>query len=314
MWGPTTWSRRSAARRAADRPVGIATSPGTPVGGPARRGRAHGKAAIDAVHLDIDDLDGLAAEASDAAASGFARHGLHPPRRRCPSCARPTGRPTPTCRGRAACSPPRQGQRGVFRWRGPDGRRAGAQARGGGAAPGGVAVERVIPRPGICGRIGARAARILPLVGAPGVSAPVAVGTTGSAARTKELRLLGGFEALEDGLPVVIAQASARMVAYLAVHGRTSRAVLAARLWPDQPRAQGLANVRTVLWRMRRCARWLGTPATSVELAPDVVVDTHRLTTATTRHRAARRARCAARPVDGRPAPRVAGRVGGHRA
>jgi citrate lyase subunit beta/citryl-CoA lyase len=33
---------------------------------------AYGKPAIDAVHLDIADLDGLAAEARDAAAGGFA--------------------------------------------------------------------------------------------------------------------------------------------------------------------------------------------------------------------------------------------------
>ena len=40
---------------------------------------ALGKAAIDAVHLDIDDLDGLAAEAADAAASGFAATAcIHP--------------------------------------------------------------------------------------------------------------------------------------------------------------------------------------------------------------------------------------------
>jgi citrate lyase subunit beta/citryl-CoA lyase len=40
---------------------------------------AFGKAAIDAVHLDIDDVDGLAAEASDAAASGFvATACIHP--------------------------------------------------------------------------------------------------------------------------------------------------------------------------------------------------------------------------------------------
>lgn len=40
---------------------------------------AHGKAAVDAVHLDIDDLEGLAAEAADAAASGFrATACIHP--------------------------------------------------------------------------------------------------------------------------------------------------------------------------------------------------------------------------------------------
>jgi citrate lyase subunit beta / citryl-CoA lyase len=40
---------------------------------------AHGRAAIDAVHLDIGDLDGLRAEATDAAASGFvATACIHP--------------------------------------------------------------------------------------------------------------------------------------------------------------------------------------------------------------------------------------------
>ena len=40
---------------------------------------AHGKAAIDAVHLDIDDEAGLAAEAADAVASGFrATACIHP--------------------------------------------------------------------------------------------------------------------------------------------------------------------------------------------------------------------------------------------
>ena len=40
---------------------------------------AHGKAAIDAVHLDIDDVTGLADEAEDAVASGFAATAcIHP--------------------------------------------------------------------------------------------------------------------------------------------------------------------------------------------------------------------------------------------
>jgi citrate lyase subunit beta/citryl-CoA lyase len=40
---------------------------------------AHGKAAIDTVHLVIEDLDGLLAEATDAVASGFAATAcIHP--------------------------------------------------------------------------------------------------------------------------------------------------------------------------------------------------------------------------------------------
>jgi len=42
-------------------------------------GGAHGRAVIDAVHLDIADLDGLRIEAEDAAASGFAAKAcIHP--------------------------------------------------------------------------------------------------------------------------------------------------------------------------------------------------------------------------------------------
>jgi len=40
---------------------------------------AHGRPAIDAVYVNIPDLDGLAAEAQDAAASGFTHKGcIHP--------------------------------------------------------------------------------------------------------------------------------------------------------------------------------------------------------------------------------------------
>ena len=65
-----------------DQPVSRRALPGRrrarPVGRPARGRRAR-QAAIDAVYLDIRDLDGLAAEANDAAASGFALKAcIHP--------------------------------------------------------------------------------------------------------------------------------------------------------------------------------------------------------------------------------------------
>jgi citrate lyase subunit beta / citryl-CoA lyase len=41
--------------------------------------RAHDRAAIDAIHLDIEDVEGLRSEAEDAAASGFcATACIHP--------------------------------------------------------------------------------------------------------------------------------------------------------------------------------------------------------------------------------------------
>jgi len=78
---------------------------------------AHAKAAIDAVHIDIDDIAGLEAEAADAAASGF----------RATACIHP-GQVTTI---RAAYAPDAEtlawardvlaaaeGERGVFRFRG----------------------------------------------------------------------------------------------------------------------------------------------------------------------------------------------------
>lgn len=78
---------------------------------------AHGKATIDAVHVDLDDLDGLAAEASDAAASGFtATACLHP---RQVDVVRAAYRPTDEQVAWArAVLDAAVGQRGAFRWDG----------------------------------------------------------------------------------------------------------------------------------------------------------------------------------------------------
>ncbi|WP_307387069.1 MULTISPECIES: CoA ester lyase [Microbacterium] len=79
--------------------------------------RAHGKDAIDAVHLDIADLEGLRAECEDAAASGFTAT----------ACIHPTQ--VATIRSAYASTDPErewaravlaeaEGQPGVFRFRG----------------------------------------------------------------------------------------------------------------------------------------------------------------------------------------------------
>lgn len=78
---------------------------------------AHGRAAIDAVHLDIGDVDGLAAEATDAAASGFAATAcIHPSQ---VDVVRAAYRPAPAevewARGVLAAA---VGQHGAFRWEG----------------------------------------------------------------------------------------------------------------------------------------------------------------------------------------------------
>jgi citrate lyase subunit beta/citryl-CoA lyase len=78
---------------------------------------AHGKAAIDAVHLDIDDNDGLASEARDAAAVGFAATAcIHPGQ---VAVVRDAYRPTQEQIAEAtALLEAAEGQRGVFRFEG----------------------------------------------------------------------------------------------------------------------------------------------------------------------------------------------------
>ncbi|MEZ0447415.1 HpcH/HpaI aldolase/citrate lyase family protein [Cellulomonas sp. ICMP 17802] len=78
---------------------------------------AHGKAAIDAVHLDIGDVDGLAAEATDAVASGFAATAcIHPSQVPVIRAAyRPADAEIAWARGVLAAA---VGQHGAFRWQG----------------------------------------------------------------------------------------------------------------------------------------------------------------------------------------------------
>lgn len=78
---------------------------------------AYGKAAIDAVHLDIGDLDGLSAEAADAAASGFrATACIHPSQVPAIRAAyRPDDATVAWARAVLAAA---EGERGVFRFDG----------------------------------------------------------------------------------------------------------------------------------------------------------------------------------------------------
>ncbi|KAA9146883.1 CoA ester lyase [Microbacterium lushaniae] len=79
--------------------------------------RARGKAAIDAVHLDIADTDGLRAEAEDAAASGFtATACIHPSQA---EVIRAAYRPDPALAAWAAgVLRAAEGEGGVFRYEG----------------------------------------------------------------------------------------------------------------------------------------------------------------------------------------------------
>ncbi len=75
---------------------------------------AFSKAAIDAVHLDIQDHEGLAREAEDAAAIGFAATRVHPPGSGSGRSVRRIGPMRPRSSGRVRCSRPPSGRTGVF--------------------------------------------------------------------------------------------------------------------------------------------------------------------------------------------------------
>lgn len=79
--------------------------------------RAHGRLAVDAVHLDIEDVTGLAAEAADAVASGFAATAcIHPSQVAVVRDAyRPSDEEVAWARGVLAAA---EGRGGVFRHEG----------------------------------------------------------------------------------------------------------------------------------------------------------------------------------------------------
>jgi DNA-binding SARP family transcriptional activator len=77
--------------------------------------------------------------------------------------------------------------------------------------------------------------------------------TPGDGPRTR-LHLLDGFHLVQDGRPLATPQSTNRVVAFLGVRGRTSRAEIAGTLWPAVPEARAHASLRTALWRLRQAA------------------------------------------------------------
>jgi DNA-binding SARP family transcriptional activator len=64
------------------------------------------------------------------------------------------------------------------------------------------------------------------------------------------LRLLGGFDLHAGARRVPVPPAGQRVVAYLALHGRSlARGHLAGTLWPDVRAVRAAANLRAAVWR-----------------------------------------------------------------
>jgi DNA-binding SARP family transcriptional activator len=93
------------------------------------------------------------------------------------------------------------------------------------------------------------------------------------------LRLLKGFELVKDGSSVALPLNAQRVVAFLALQERSvPRTYVAGTLWSDSSEQRSSASLRSCLWRIGRVARGLvETTKSQVRLAPDVVVDVHRV-------------------------------------
>jgi DNA-binding SARP family transcriptional activator len=91
--------------------------------------------------------------------------------------------------------------------------------------------------------------------------------------------LFDGFELRCRGKQVELPMAAQRLVALVAVHDRSLlRAYVAGMLWPDKTDARSLANLRSVLWRLRQPEEGLIVSCGShIKLAESVAVDVRRL-------------------------------------
>jgi DNA-binding SARP family transcriptional activator len=89
------------------------------------------------------------------------------------------------------------------------------------------------------------------------------------------LRLLDGFELRAEGEPCSLPTNAQRVLAYLALRGRTqARATLAGRLWEEVPQDRALASLRTALWRIRQVhAGIVSSNQASITLNRRVTVD-----------------------------------------
>lgn len=90
------------------------------------------------------------------------------------------------------------------------------------------------------------------------------------------LRLLGEFRLEYDAAPVDLCVNARRLLAYVGLHGRVSRSVLAGALWPDVPEERARGSLRTALWKLPHGeGPLLSCTRDTMDLADAVHVDAH---------------------------------------
>lgn len=96
-----------------------------------------------------------------------------------------------------------------------------------------------------------------------------------------KLRLLDGFRVVVDQQTLSIPLSARRVVAYVALRGRSSRAEVAGTLWPEVSDSKAQACLRTALWRLRQLSRYpLVTGDETLRLDESLDVDVSTLVTA----------------------------------
>jgi DNA-binding SARP family transcriptional activator len=90
---------------------------------------------------------------------------------------------------------------------------------------------------------------------------------------TKSLHVIGTFAAYKDHRRLVLRPSCQRVLGLLAVRGDLARSDAAGLLWPDSRAHRAQANLRTVLWRVRRDATQFVTEGGDILGLDNVEVD-----------------------------------------
>lgn len=90
---------------------------------------------------------------------------------------------------------------------------------------------------------------------------------------SRSVQVVGTFAVHVDQRRLVLRPSVQRLLALLAVRGDLLRLDAAGQLWPDLPRSRGQANLRTVIWRVRKDAPGFVTEEGDVLRLLDVDVD-----------------------------------------
>ena len=96
---------------------------------------------------------------------------------------------------------------------------------------------------------------------------------------TYHLRLTGAFALRRGDEPISLPISSQRLVAYLALsESPTQRSHVAGTFWPDVREVRAMANLRSVIWRVRGSGHDLiAADDGQLSLRRNVIVDTHEL-------------------------------------